>query len=181
MNKLIIALLKPLSFLPALLIMSMIFSFSSQTGAESGDLSFRVSQKLVQAGAAVLDRDLSQAEIDMYANKYHFAVRKLAHMTEYCILAISICIPLYAYGVRGIWLVLLAGFICVGFAATDEYHQSRVAGRGPSVRDVCIDSVGVFIGIFGTRIIGWAAVRSTQELEKERRYRKRRKKRRKSK
>ncbi|MBS6196393.1 MAG: VanZ family protein [Clostridiales bacterium] len=178
MNKLIIALLKPLSFLPALLIMYTIFSFSSQTGAESGNLSFKVSRKLVQVGAVVLDRDLSQEEIDMYADKYHFAVRKLAHMTEYCVLAVSLCIPLYAYGVRGIWLVLLAGLICVGFAATDEYHQAGVAGRGPSVRDVFIDSIGAFIGIFGTRIIGWTAVKSTQELEKERKYRRKMKKRR---
>lgn len=176
MNKLIIALLKPLSFLPALLIMYMIFTFSSQTGVESGDLSLKVSRKLVQVGAMVLDRDLSQAEINMYADKYHFAVRKLAHMTEYCALAVSLCIPLYAYGIRGIWLVLLAGFICVGFAATDEYHQSMVAGRGPSVRDVFIDSVGAFIGIFLTRILGWTAVKSTEEHEKERRYRRRKRK-----
>lgn len=174
MNKIIIALLKPLSFLPALLVMYMIFSFSSQTGDESGQLSFSISQKFVQVGAVLLDKDLSPEEITMYAEKYHYLVRKLAHMTEYCILAVSLCIPLYAYGIRGIWLVLVAGFICVGFAATDEYHQSRVAGRGPSVKDVCIDSMGALIGIFGTRIIGWAAVKSTKELEKERRRKKKR-------
>lgn len=173
MNRFVITLLKPLSFLPALLIMYMIFSFSSQTGTESSQLSYKVSQKLVQVGAVILDRDLSDAEINMYAEKYHGPVRKLAHMTEYCVLAVSLSIPLYAYGVRGIWLVLLAGFICVGFAATDEYHQSYVAGRGPSVKDVCIDSIGAFIGIIGTRIIGWSAVRSTQELERERKYKKR--------
>ncbi|NCB92732.1 MAG: VanZ family protein [Clostridia bacterium] len=178
MNKIIIALLKPLSFLPALLVMYMIFSFSSQTGADSSQLSYRVSHKLVEIGAQVLDRDMSPAEIDMYADRYHGAVRKLAHMTEYCVLAVSLCIPLYAYGVRGIWLLLLAGFICVGFAATDEYHQSHVANRGPSVRDVCIDSIGALAGIIGTQIIGWAAVRSTQEHEKERRYRRRKKRRR---
>ena len=176
MNKLIIYLLKPLSFLPALLIMYMIFSFSSQTGTESGQLSYKVSQKLVQVGAVILDKDLSQSDIDMYAEKYHGHVRKLAHTTEYCILAVSLSIPLYAYGVRGIWLVLLAGFICVGFAATDEYHQSFVAGRGPSPKDVCIDSIGALIGIIGTRIIGWTAVRSTQEIEREQRYQKRRRK-----
>ena len=89
-------------------------------------------------------------------------------MTEYCVLAITLCVPLYAYGVRGIWLYLLAGLICAGFAATDEYHQSFVAGRGPSVRDVCIDTFGAMIGITGTQIVGWAAVKSTKELERER-------------
>ena len=164
-HKVIITLLKPLSFLPALLVMYMIFSFSAQNGTESGDLSFKVSVKLVEVGSEVLDMKLTDSEIQMYANKYHHYVRKLGHMTEYCVLAITLCVPLYAYGVRGIWLYLLAGLICAGFAATDEYHQSFVAGRGPSVRDVCIDTFGAMIGITGTQIVGWAAVKSTKEFK----------------
>ena len=101
-HKVIITLLKPLSFLPALLVMYMIFSFSAQIGTESGNLSFQVSEKLVEVGAKVLDKDLTNSEIEMYANKYHHYVRKLGHMTEYCVLAITLCVPLYAYGVRGI-------------------------------------------------------------------------------
>lgn len=174
-HKVIITLLKPLSFLPALLVMYMIFSFSAQTGMESGNLSFQVSEKLVEVGAKVLDKDLTNSEIEMYANKYHHYVRKLGHMTEYCVLAITLCVPLYAYGVRGIWLYLLAGFLCAGFAATDEYHQSFVAGRGPSVRDVCIDTFGAMIGITGTQIVGWAAVKSTKELERERKRKRKQK------
>ena len=60
MNRIVVALLKPLSFLPALLVMYMIFSFSSQDGTESGQLSYKVSQKLVEVGAVILDKDLSQ-------------------------------------------------------------------------------------------------------------------------
>jgi len=51
--------------------------------------------------------------------------------------------------------MLLAGMICVGFAAGDEYHQSFISGRSPSVRDVGIDSFGIFWGIILVRIIGW--------------------------
>ena len=178
LHKVIITLLKPLSFLPALLVMYMIFSFSAQNGTESGDLSFKVSVKLVEVGSEVLDMKLTDSEMQIYANKYHHYVRKLGHMTEYCVLAITLCVPLYAYGVRGIWLYLLAGFLCAGFAATDEYHQSFVAGRGPSVRDVCIDTFGAMIGITGTQIVGWAAVKSAKELERERK-RKRKQKRKK--
>ena len=134
-HKVIITLLKPLSFLPALLVMYMIFSFSAQNGTESGDLSFKVSVKLVEVGSEVLDMKLTDSEIQMYANKYHHYVRKLGHMTEYCVLAITLCVPLYAYGVRGIWLYLLAGLICAGFAATDEYHQ---CGRTWAVGAGCL-------------------------------------------
>ena len=74
-------------------------------------------------------------------------------MTEYFLLAVSVSFPLYVYGVRGIWLLLLAGGFCVGFAALDEYHQSFVAGRGPSKRDVAIDSIGVTVGVILVQII----------------------------
>ena len=70
-HKVIITLLKPLSFLPALLVMYLIFSFSAQNGTESGDLSFKVSVKLVEVGSEVLDMKLTDSEIQMYANKYH--------------------------------------------------------------------------------------------------------------
>lgn len=114
LHKVIITLLKPLSFLPALLVMYMIFSFSAQNGTESGDLSFKVSVKLVEVGSEVLDMKLTDSEIQMYANKYHHYVRKLGHMTEYCVLAITLCVPLYAYGVPGDLAYLLAGFLCAG-------------------------------------------------------------------
>ena len=81
-----------------------------------------------------------------------FPVRKAAHMTEYFILALCVSLPLYVYGVRGIWFILLAGLISVGFACTDEFHQSFVDGRGPSKRDVGIDSIGAFIGILFIQI-----------------------------
>ena len=68
-------------------------------------------------------------------------------MTEYFLLAVSVSFPLYVYRVRGIWLPLLAGTICVGFACLDEYHQSFVAGRAPSRKDVVIDSIGVAAGV----------------------------------
>lgn len=177
LRKFIIACLKPLSFLPAILIMYMIFSFSAQNGVESGNLSMKVSVKIVEIGSNVLDKELSEQEIYHYAEKYHHYVRKMGHMTEYCILAVALSIPMYVYGVRGIWLFLTAGLICVAFAGGDEYHQSFVAGRGPSVRDVEIDSVGALIGITGTQIVGWTVVRRMKAMEKKRRRRKERRKR----
>ena len=127
--------------------MAMIFSFSSQNGTESGSLSYRVSYKIVDAGSQLLNKDLEPWQKDAYATKIEGPVRKAAHITEYFILAITVALPLYVYGLRGFPLLLVAGALCVGFACTDEYHQSFVSGRSPSVRDVCIDSIGVFFGI----------------------------------
>lgn len=148
-------LLKPLSFLPAIFVMYMIYSFSAQDGAASAGLSHKVSVWLVETGNKILNKNLSTAQILAHADQIHFYVRKLGHITEYFILAVSIAFPLYVYRIRGIWLLLLAGAFCVGFAGLDEYHQSFVAGRGPSARDVAIDSIGIFAGILLTQITGF--------------------------
>ena len=140
-------LLKPLSFLPALCMMYLIFSFSAQPGTVSGSLSYQVSEIIVESANEAFELHWSGSEVAHYADHIHHTVRKLAHVTEYFLLAMSVSFPLYVYGIRGLWLPLLAGIFCVGFAGLDEYHQSFVAGRGPSVRDVCIDGIGVFIGI----------------------------------
>ena len=67
MKELITFVLKPLSFLPALAIMYIIYSFSGQTGEESGNLSYEVSVKIVEIGNQVLDKGLQDWEISEVA------------------------------------------------------------------------------------------------------------------
>lgn len=148
-------LLKPLSFLPAIFIMYMIFTFSAQDAVTSAELSYKVSYKIVEVSGEILDAELQPWEIESYAQRFHGPIRKIAHMTEYFALAVAMSFPLYVYGLRGIWLMIVAGFLCVGFACADEYHQSQVAGRMPSKKDVAIDSFGIFWGIILVRIVGW--------------------------
>lgn len=169
--RIIATLLKPLSFVPALLMMYVIFTFSSQTGTESSNLSNKVTESALIVVDHVLDKGWSEEDIQVRVEKYGFYVRKLAHMTEYCILAITISLPLYVYGLRGFPLLLLAGIICVGFAATDEYHQSMVANRGPSITDVGIDSIGALIGITLVRLFSWIALGGDTRRRRRRRRR----------
>lgn len=163
MKKLMITLLKPLSFLPAILMMYVIYSFSAQTGEVSGQLSYKISYKIVETKNQLLNENKSSAALAVSADTIHFYVRKAGHMTEYFLLAVAISFPLYVYGVRGIWLVILAGIICVGFAGLDEYHQSFVADRGPSLRDVGIDSIGALIGILMVQAFCWSTLHNPQK------------------
>ena len=171
MNRIVIALLKPFSFIPAILMMSLIFSFSSQNGTESSQLSEKVARGIFITIDHVMDRGWDDEKIQELADEYQYPVRKLAHMTEYCLLAIAISFPLYVYGVRGIWLILLAGAICVGFAGFDEYHQSFVADRGPSVRDVGIDSIGITAGILLVQAFCWSTLHNPSGKRRRRKRR----------
>ncbi len=150
-----VKLLKPLSFIPAILMMYVIFCFSAQDAAASSNLSYKVSYTVVEAGNVILDADLQPAEISSLATRFNGVIRKIAHMTEYFALAVAVSFPLYVYGLHGLPLMFVAGLFCVVFACGDEYHQSFVDGRSPAVRDVLIDSFGVFWGIVLVRIIGW--------------------------
>lgn len=149
------AFLKPFSFLPAIFMMIIIYSFSGQSGAESAGLSLKVSVFLVELASDLFEKSLSPEQIYAYAQTIHWIVRKLAHMGIYFLLAVSVSFPLYVYGLRGIRLMLTAGIFCVAFACSDEYHQSLVEGRGPSKRDVFIDSIGIFAGVIIVRIVGF--------------------------
>ena len=130
MNRIVIALLKPFSFIPAILMMSLIFSFSSQNGTESSQLSEKVARGIFITIDHVMDRGWDDEKIQELADEYQYPVRKLAHMTEYCLLAICVSLPLYVYGLRGFALTFLAGILCVAFAASDEFRQPRPVGKG---------------------------------------------------
>jgi VanZ family protein len=76
--------------------------------------------------------------------------RKCAHVIEYTILALLLwralrSVPaLYTRSVIVFGVVLLG---CALFAASDEFHQTFVKGRTPSVRDVFLDVGGALLGL----------------------------------
>jgi len=73
---------------------------------------------------------------------WDIAVKKGAHVTEYAILGWLIQRALGAG--RAGWQAWL---VAVAYAATDEVHQSLVAGRNARVTDVMIDAAGAVIGV----------------------------------
>jgi VanZ family protein len=147
--------LKPLSFVPALVMMYLIFSFSGQSGAESSSLSYDVGFHFYDIVNNIFGLNLSSAQIADYATVNQFYIRKAAHITEYFLLAMSVSLPLYVYKIRGFKLSILATLFCVVYAFLDEYHQSFSYGRSPQLRDVAIDSIGIVAGVIVVRIIGF--------------------------
>lgn len=55
--KILITLLKPFSFAPAILMMCVIYSFSAQTGEVSGALSYKVSYQIVETKMKYLPQE----------------------------------------------------------------------------------------------------------------------------
>lgn len=84
---------------------------------------------------------------------WDFLLKKMAHMIEYAIL-----FYLWQRGLNGnkkpsYKNYLLAFIIVVGYAVTDEYHQSFTAGRHPRVYDVGYDALGA--GLMFLKLRKW--------------------------
>lgn len=165
-------LLKPLAFVPAMIMIYVIFNFSQQPGDISSSLSLKISHKIVVTADEVFDRNWNDSQINYYTEKIHYYVRKTAHVTEYFILAITIALPLYVvFGLRHIILFITSGILCVLLACADEYHQTFISGRSGSPRDVLIDSIGIFSGIIVSEVICFVGRKTIfAPLEKKRRH-----------
>ncbi len=135
--------------------MYVIWGFSGQTGEESSSLSGRVSLFLTKMAAEYSDKDSTRERIQSYGDKMEIAVRKGAHVSEYLALAATVSFPLYVYGLRELPLMAWTGWFCVAFACLDEYRQTFVPGRDGNIRDVLIDSIGIFAGVIFVRAFLW--------------------------
>jgi VanZ family protein len=89
--------------------------------------------------AGVIFAFSSIPSLSTHLGTWDYVLRKLAHMTEYAILAVLLR---RAAGATG-WAFALT----LAYAASDEFHQTFVRGRHGSPLDVGIDAIGALIGL----------------------------------
>ena len=137
-----------LTLLLVLAVMALIFCFSAQDGEASG----RTSGFLTSLALRLFVPDyasLPSAERAALYERVSLIVRKGAHFGEFALLGVSLGLHFLAWAKRekcahpAAWAALLG----ILYAGTDELHQIYVAGRGPSLRDVGIDALGVLFGL----------------------------------
>lgn len=140
-----------------LLWMLLIFSMSARNADESRDQSSTVCEIICEAVVKDYDR-LPPARQIALQQRLSFPVRKGAHLTEYIVLGALLTLTVSA-GRSGRDLPSLrdrmASALPAGalYAVTDELHQIFVPGRSGELRDVLIDSAGVFLGICAVHLL----------------------------
>lgn len=127
----------------AIIWMLVIFVFSAQKSEESTKLSNGAGRYVVTTVNEVMDKGWDEEKVEEYALAIDHPVRKLAHATEYAILAL-------------LWFGALgskpqAVVIAFLYACTDEFHQLFVPGRAGLFTDVLIDTSGALAAM----IIAW--------------------------
>ncbi len=122
-----------------------IFQFSSENSTLSSSRSEKVMRKIIDIFPYT--KNLSEATKTKMVKKAQPIIRKLAHFSIYTVVGILIMAFVSTYRLL-LWKKFLIS-IMVGllYAISDEYHQSFVPGRSAELRDVLIDTSGVFVGI----------------------------------
>ena len=123
-----------------------IFNFSAQNGEESGNISKKITEFVVEILSKI--KTMNATSKLYYIERLHPIIRKLAHFSIYTVVGFSLMGFMCTFDMRNIYKLITSLGIGVIYAVTDEIHQGFVPGRGPSIKDVLIDSTGVLTGIF---------------------------------
>ncbi|MGN0666425.1 MAG: VanZ family protein [Huintestinicola sp.] len=130
---------KFLFFIPAILVMTAIFYFSSQSGPESTKLSDSVISAFTEKKDA--------PSMDMWQT-LNVIIRKSAHFIEYMALGAALAFGFrFSYaGASKIKYIMLSTLVSAVYAVSDEIHQYFVPGRACMLTDVGIDTIGSLSG-----------------------------------
>lgn len=77
--------------------------------------------------------------------KYDFVLRKLAHIFVFFVLTYLVAASMDSHQRSYLLFVIIAA---IAYAVIDELHQTFVSGRVGSPRDIFVDSIGVYLGIW---------------------------------
>lgn len=142
-------------WLPAILVMLIIFLFSAQPYSQQ-DLRPEIERSFVSDSLADRLDGISfsyagkEISVDALggAGFIEFFIRKAAHFSVFALLGLLL---VYAWNAqkpfRNFLPAVLISFL---YACSDELHQGLTPGRTPLVQDVVIDTVGA---IFGTLVM----------------------------
>lgn len=140
-----IARLRIISFSATILMMAVIFAFSSQDAGESK----RASGSVVELIAPVFYPGFHGFSFDakvMIADRLQTIVRACAHGAVYCVLGMFVTLSLYSLDLRIPKCFFSAVLVCFLYAVSDEIHQYFVPGRSMQAIDIAIDTFGSVIG-----------------------------------
>ena len=140
---------KKILFILVILWMGVIFFLSSMNGVDSNNKSKSTIESGINKTVKTTNKykitNINSKKSKQISEKLNYPLRKVAHATEYGILAILLVMLLEGKNKK----YILSIIITLLYACTDEFHQS-FTGRTPMFKDVLNDVLGgiIFLSIF---------------------------------
>lgn len=122
-------------------VMLMIAWFSSQNGEKSN----KMSDGVVDSVLGNVQQDATAEDTLQLRKRLVTIVRKGAHIMEYALLGVSLCLLHMSYAAR--YGALRAWGIASVYGALDEVHQLFSEGRAGRITDILIDASGAAVGV----------------------------------
>lgn len=140
-----------------------IFGFSSQDGEESGGISSRVTEFILEKSNTY--KNIEENRQDEIFERTEKIIRKIAHFSIYALVGFLLMGLVSTFKLKEKNRILISLILGVLYATSDEIHQLFSPGRSAQVTDVYIDALGVLVGIF--IILLFIKVFEKMKLQKE--------------
>ena len=154
-----------ISWIPAIITIIIIWYMSSQTGTVSTDTSAKVTSDI--AMRSFFGINLGFLDDPELMDVLHSIVRSCAHIGEYAVLALCVCIACRVCKVRGRFRQIYALMICGIISLSDEMLQVFVPDRYGDLSDIVCDMAGaafsVIIVTMFERMLNLAASKKKSE------------------
>lgn len=134
------------TWLPAVIIMVLIFSFSHKPANRSNESSLTIANKVLTIYETVTDNQYDTVQRLDQLEKINHYVRKGAHFSEYALLAIAFALHFLTCKWNKLKYFSFSAMFSALYAISDEYHQTFIEGRSGQFSDVLIDASGAVTG-----------------------------------
>lgn len=123
-----------------------IFGFSSQNGEESGGISSRVTEFILEKSNTY--KNIEENRQDEIFERTEKIIRKIAHFSIYALVGFLLMGLVSTFKLKEKSRILISLILGVLYATSDEIHQLFSPGRSAQITDVYIDTLGILVGIF---------------------------------
>jgi len=138
--------LKYITWIPAAIVMIIIFAFSAKPAEHSNDSSKIIAEQILNVYENITNNEYEYNVRERLIDKINHYVRKSAHFLEYALLGFCICFHLTIIKITGLKQFLYATALSALYASSDEIHQYFVPGRSCQLTDILLDSCGAATG-----------------------------------
>lgn len=143
--------IKKINLILIIIWMIAVFSFSNQTSTKSSGLSGRLTNRIVEF--LHITEGCTEKDAKIVTSNIEHIIRKIAHYSIYALGGFLIYLELTLYKIPFKFRVIFTQLLGSAYACTDEIHQLFISGRSGEIRDIIIDSCGIFAGIISGMIV----------------------------
>lgn len=118
--------------------------FSNTNSTNSNNLSRSIGGTIIKITNNLKITNITDENMEDIITTINKPIRKLAHITEYFILAILVFNLLKKFKIK-LAKYYLTFILCFSYSLLDEFHQTFINGRTGQFIDCLIDMIGVII------------------------------------